>query len=32
VLSPDHPYTLATRANLAHWTREAGDDVDRGLN
>jgi hypothetical protein len=25
VLGPDHPDTLTDRANLAHWTGEAGD-------
>ena len=25
VLGPEHPDTLATRANLARWTGEAGD-------
>jgi hypothetical protein len=25
VLGPDHPDTLATRYNLAHWRGEAGD-------
>ena len=25
VLGPDHPDTLTGRANLAHWTGEAGD-------
>jgi hypothetical protein len=25
VSGPEHPETLTTRANLAHWTGEAGD-------
>ena len=25
MLGPEHPDTLTTRANLAHWTGEAGD-------
>lgn len=25
ILGPDHPHTLTTRANLAHWRGEAGD-------
>ena len=25
VLGPEHPYTLATRGNLADWTGKAGD-------
>jgi len=32
VLGPEHPETLATRRNLTYWTREAGDDVDTGMN
>ena len=25
VLGPEHPHTLASRGNLAHWTGKAGD-------
>ncbi|MET0236075.1 MAG: tetratricopeptide repeat protein, partial [Kibdelosporangium sp.] len=25
ILGPDHPHTLTTRNNLAHWRGEAGD-------
>ena len=32
MLGPEHPDTLADRANLTHWTRETGDDVDTGVN
>ena len=28
VLGPDHPKTLATRDNLADWTKKAEDDAD----
>jgi hypothetical protein len=26
VLGPEHPDTLSTRASLAHWTRQVGED------
>jgi hypothetical protein len=32
VSGPEHPHTLAARANLAYWIRDAGDDVDTGVN
>jgi hypothetical protein len=32
VLGPGHPDTLATRNNLAYWTRQAGSGSGPGVN
>jgi len=32
VLGPEHPHTLATRNNLAYWTRQAGSGSGNGVN
>ena len=32
VLGPEHPHTLASRNNLAYWTREARDRAGSGVD
>jgi hypothetical protein len=32
LLGPAHPETLSARSNLVHWTRQAGDGVDTGVD